>query len=157
MSYRLSIIRKPTRSEGVGPSGKDGPPTHSSQLGGLLSVADTGISLTEWLNIVELDDSFSTVVNEGDTVSAVFQSIDAAEEVVWNGGKATACQPSDRLVSKLVSIAQCLGAQLVSDTLTEAPTPSKAIGAIELAHSPSEPSHLSSGHRMMVFPSASIR
>lgn len=155
MSYQLSIVRKPTMSERVGPSDKDGSPVNSSLRGNLRSIVKAGIALDEWLEIVELDDAFSYIVNEGDTVSAVFQTVDAAEEVVWQGGKASAYQPSDSLVNKLMSIAQRLGAELVSDKLDTAPTTS-SIDAIEFAHSTSEPSH-ASAHGMMVFPSVSIR
>ncbi|RBP53189.1 hypothetical protein [Arenicella xantha] len=131
MSYQLSITRRPTKSS----------------LEGLPRVGtEHGIPLGDWLAVIESDQSFSFIVDEGDTVSALFQATDALEEIVWVDGRAHACQPSDQLVAKLMNLAQRLNAELVSSMLKDNDSPA------EYGDSVVTFPHGATAHRMTIIP-----
>ncbi|GHA12061.1 hypothetical protein GCM10008090_22380 [Arenicella chitinivorans] len=72
------------------------------------------ISKSEWLSCVEDDDDFSCIIDEGDSVSALFQQGSRAEELSWCDGVIDVYQPSDVLLQKLARLATSLNATVVN-------------------------------------------
>ena len=72
------------------------------------------ISKSEWLSCVEDDDDFSCIIDEGDSVSALFQQAGRAEELSWCDGVIDAYQPSEVLLQKLTRLAALLNAAVVN-------------------------------------------
>lgn len=73
------------------------------------------ISAEEWLEIVQEDDDFSYIVDDGNSVSVIFNTADVAESIEWNKGAIDADKPSDLLARKMILIANKLDARVVTD------------------------------------------
>jgi hypothetical protein len=91
MSYHLSINRVATRNGAALP-----------------------ILKSEWLSCVEDDSDFSCIIDEGDSVSALYQHGGRAEELSWCDGVIDVYQPSEALLQKLTQLATSLNAAVVN-------------------------------------------
>jgi len=91
-----------------------------------------GIALEDWLAAVEVDTDFSCVVNEGDGGSAIFQGANSSEYMTWSDGHIDVDAPSERLLDKMVDLADTLDAKVIGDTGEPYPESNRAylIGAI---------------------------
>ena len=58
------------------------------------------ISKSEWLSCVEDDNDFSCIIDEGDSVSVLYQQGGRAEELSWCDGVIDVFQPSEALLQK---------------------------------------------------------
>ena len=74
------------------------------------------IPVEDWLGLINNDDDFSYIVDEGNSVSVIF-SIEHqhSESIEWKKGTIDAKTPSDSLARKMVLLANKLGAQVVTD------------------------------------------
>lgn len=72
------------------------------------------ISKTEWLSCVEDDNDFSCIIDEGDSVSVLYQQGGRAEELSWCDGVIDVFQPSEALLQKLTGLATSLNAAVVN-------------------------------------------
>jgi len=75
-----------------------------------------GIALEDWLAAVEGDTDFSCIVNEGDCGSALFQGNNSAEYMTWSDGHIDVDAPSEKLLVKMVDLANTLNARVIGDT-----------------------------------------
>lgn len=74
------------------------------------------ISVEDWLGIVSTDDDVSYIVDEGSSVSVVFNTEqDRSESIEWNQGTIDAEKPSDSLARKMILLANKLDARVVTD------------------------------------------
>lgn len=74
------------------------------------------IPIEDWLGIINNDDDFSYIVDEGNSVSVIFNTEqNQSESIEWNKGAIDAIQPSDSLARKMVSLASKLDARVVTD------------------------------------------
>jgi hypothetical protein len=71
------------------------------------------ILLEDWLALIENDQDFSFIVNEGDSASAIFQGTGDFEHVTWMDGDINVDRPSEQLLDKMVLLAESLGAEVV--------------------------------------------
>ena len=71
------------------------------------------ILLDDWLALVEEDQDFSFIVNEGDSASAIFQATGEFEHMTWLNGDINVDRPSEQLLNKMVSLAESLDAEVV--------------------------------------------
>ena len=85
-----------------------------------------GIALEDWLAAVEVDTDFSCVVNEGDSGSAVFQGNSNAECMTWSDGHIDVDAPSEKLLTKMVDLADTLDARVIGDTGESYPESNRA-------------------------------
>ncbi len=91
-----------------------------------------GIALEDWLAAVEIDTDFSCVVDEGDSGSAIFQGANISEYMNWSDGHVDVDAPSEKLLDKMVDLADTLDAKVIGDTGESYPESNSAylIGAI---------------------------
>jgi len=71
------------------------------------------LELRDWLAVVERDDAFSFIVNEGDSASAIFDGAKASEQMVWSDGNIDVDSPSIPMMAKMVDLANSLDAKVV--------------------------------------------
>lgn len=74
-----------------------------------------GIALDDWLAAVEVDTDFSCVVNEGDSGSAIYQGANSSESMTWSDGHIDVDAPSEKLLDKMITLADTLDAEVIGD------------------------------------------
>ncbi len=74
------------------------------------------IALRDWLAVVERDDAFSFIVNEGDSGSAIFDGAKTSEQMIWSNGNIDVDTPSKPMLKKMVELANSLDAKVVGPT-----------------------------------------
>ncbi|MBX2847586.1 MAG: hypothetical protein KTR16_04650 [Acidiferrobacterales bacterium] len=77
---------------------------------------EESISVEDWLGIIKSDNDVSYIVDEGSSVSVVFNTEqDRSESIEWSQGTIDAERPSDTLARKMVLLANKLDARVVTD------------------------------------------
>jgi len=77
---------------------------------------EQSIPMEDWLGILRNDDDFSCIVDEGNSVSAIFSKTpNHSESIAWYNGGIDAMKPSEMLARKMILLANTLNAQVVTD------------------------------------------
>ena len=77
---------------------------------------ERAIPIEEWLGILKNDDDFSCIVDEGNSVSAIFsKKPNHSESIAWHEGDIDAMKPSDMLAKKMILLANVLNGRVVTD------------------------------------------
>lgn len=74
------------------------------------------IALEDWLAVVEGDEAFSFIVDEGDSGLAIFEGAEASEQMIWSDGNIDVDTPSEKLLDKMVVLADTLGGKVIGAT-----------------------------------------
>lgn len=76
-----------------------------------------GIPIQDWIDLLDEDRDFSTVVYDEDSVSAFLNTTgDSTEQLIWSGGHIDVelNKPNRLIVKKVISIANNLGAKMTT-------------------------------------------